>query len=146
MKKILISLALLAAAATAQAKEELLVTVANAGKGVVAEIDFVSPAGETVGFEFTLQVPAGSKPNTASCVKNIPATHKAFCHFDATANVIRGSVYSDINTPLPKGITSIGRVSLVGSTAPEALRVGTFLAAGADASALKSGVRNERLD
>jgi len=145
MKKTLIGLTLLAGlSAAAQAKEELLVTVANAGKSVIAELDFASPNGQTVGFEFSLNVPAGAKANTSGCLKGLPATHTGFCQFDASANVIRGAVYSDVNATLPKGVFSIGRVSIHGGGSANTLNVSHFLAAGADAAALPSKSRVER--
>ncbi|MCB1611862.1 MAG: hypothetical protein KDI60_08925, partial [Xanthomonadales bacterium] len=100
--------------------------------------DYVSN-GDAVAFDFKIDVPGGTDAvvNLKSCVAALPKSHAGQCSF-AKGQII-GIVYSDSNERLPKGIISIGSVSVQSKAAGD-LSVASFTAVNKDGISVESTV------
>lgn len=109
--------------------DELVVTTEKSGRANVAALDYVS-SGRATGLEFKLKVPQDAAVDTSKCMGQLPKTHAGVCTFNNVEGYVVGMVFSDSNVLLPKGLVSIGTISVSakGSVA-DAFEVLHFLAA-----------------
>lgn len=138
MRKILTVVALCVASVSVAHADQLVFSAEKNGGARVAALDYVSN-GEAVAFDFKISVPGGADAvvNLKSCVASLPKSHAGQCSF-AKGQII-GMVYSDSNTPLPKGILSIGSVSVQTKVAGD-LSIASFTAVNKDGLSVESTV------
>lgn len=138
MRKLIFLIALGAASVSVAHADQLVFSTDKSGGARVAALDYVSN-GDAVAFEFKIDVPGGTAAsvNLKSCVASLPKSHAGQCSF-ANGQII-GIVYSDMNERLPKGVISVGKVSVL-SGATGDLSVKYFNAVNADGEAIDSKV------
>jgi hypothetical protein len=138
MRKLILLIALGAASVSVAQADQLVFSTEKSGGARVAALDYVSN-GDAVAFEFKIDVPGGTAAsvNLKSCVAALPKSHAGQCAF--TNGQIIGIVYSDMNERLPKGVISVGKVS-VQSGATGDMSVKYFNAVNVDGMAIDSKV------
>lgn len=138
MRKLISLVALSVASVSVAHADQLVFSAEKAGGARVAALDYVSN-GEAVAFEFRIDVPGGAAASVdlKSCVASLPKSHSGQCSF-AKGQII-GLVYSDTNALLPKGIISIGKVSIQSKVAGD-LSVAMFNAVNAEGVSVESKV------
>lgn len=138
MRKLLILIALGAASVSVAHADQLVFSAEKSGGARVAALDYVSN-GDAVAFDFRIDVPGGAEATVdlKSCVVSLPKSHAGQCSF-AKGQII-GIVYSDSNERLPKGIISIGKVSVQSAAAGD-LSVAHFNAVNIDGMTIESKV------
>lgn len=136
MKKFVVAALLSAPAFAFAGGANQLIAVPAATKGAsVISLDFVA-AGDTAGFQFTLDVGVQSdkQVNLSKCVSSIPKNRAGSCGFK-DGRVI-GVVYSPDGTAIPAGVINVGSVAVSGSSAAlKILSVQAFDVAGNDVAA-----------
>ena len=147
MKKI-IKLAALSTAvvfAGSAAADELLVTssAAKGGNANAVALDYQS-SGAATGLEFKLTVPKGAQVDTSKCLSQVPKSHTGVCAYSSEAGIVTGMVFSDNNDLLPKGLVSIGTISVKGKGAADAFKVQHFLAADANGQNIGATAKESR--
>ena len=138
MRKFITIAALSLASVSVAHADQLVFSAEKSGGARVAALDYVS-SGDAVGFDFKIDVPggAGAIVNLKSCVAALPKSHSGQCAF-AKGQII-GIVYSDSNEALPKGIISIGSVSVQTKVVGD-LSVASFTAVNKDGISVESTV------
>lgn len=138
MRKFISILALSVVSMSAANADQLVFSAEKSGRSGVAALDYVSN-GDAVSFMFRIDVPGGAnaKVDLKSCVSSLPKSHAGQCSF-ANGQII-GLVYSDTNERLPKGIISVGKVS-VQSAAAGNLSVAHFEAVNIDGVKVESSI------
>ncbi len=138
MRKFITVVALSIASVSVAHADQLVFSAEKSGGARVAAIDYVSN-GDAVAFDFKIDVPGGADAvvNLKSCVAALPKSHAGQCSF-AKGQII-GMVYSDSNERLPKGIISIGSVSVQSKAAGD-LSVASFTAVNKDGISVESTV------
>mgnify|MGYP000157880257 CR=1 FL=1 len=138
MRKLISIIALSAASVSVAYADQLVFSADKAGGARAAAIDYVSN-GDAVAFEFRINVPGGeaASVNLKSCVASLPKSHAGQCSF-AKGQVI-GIVYSDTNERLPKGIISVGKIS-VQSKVEGDLSVASFTSVNREGVSIESNV------
>ena len=138
MRKLILVIALGAASMSVAHADQLVFSSEKSGGARVAALDYVSN-GDAVAFDFKIDVPGGASAsvNLKSCVAALPKSHAGQCSF--VNGQIIGIVYSDMNERLPKGIISIGQVSVQSKAAGD-MSVKYFNAVNADGMAITSTV------
>lgn len=138
MRKFITVVALSIASVSVAHADQLVFSAEKSGGARVAAIDYVSN-GDAVAFDFKIDVPGGADAvvNLKSCVAALPKSHAGQCSF-AKGQII-GLIYSDTNTPLPKGIISVGSISVQSKVAGN-LSVASFNAVDKDGNSVQSTV------
>lgn len=139
MRKLILAAALGVCSLSAAHANQLIFSAEKSGNARSAAIDFVSN-GDAVAIEFRIDVPGGenARVNLKSCVEALPKSHAGACSF-AKGQII-GIVYSDTNELLPKGVISVGKVSVM-SDAPGDLSVAMFNAVNGDGISISTQVQ-----
>jgi hypothetical protein len=102
----------LALASTPAFADDLLGTFAK-GKGGVNNmaLDLVT-SGESVAFEFVIEVPKGAtNVDVSKCLSTLPATHIGKCQYNDKTREIIAIAYSTTNAKLPAGALGLGGIS-----------------------------------
>lgn len=138
MRNFISIIALCAASVSVAHADQLVFSSEKSGGSRVAAIDYMSN-GEAVAFQFNIAVPGGTDAsvNLKSCVAALPKTHAGQCSF--SKGQIIGIVYSDTNALLPKGIISVGTVSVQSKVAGD-LSVASFVAVNREGVSIESNV------
>lgn len=131
----------LAVSSAAVVADELVVTTEKSGRANVAGLDYVS-SGRATGLEFRLKVPNDATVDTSKCLAQIPKSHAGVCKFNNVEGYVVGMVFSDTNALLPKGLVSIGSITVT-SKAPitDAFEVLHFLAADVSAQPIEAAAK-----
>lgn len=138
MRKFISIVALCVGSVSVAHADQLVFSAEKSGGSRVAAIDYVS-SGDATSFVFKINVPGGADAvvNLKSCVAALPKSHAGQCSF-AKGQII-GLVYSDTNENLPKGIISVGSVSVQSKVAGD-LSVAEFTAVNKDGISVESTV------
>ena len=138
MRKFISILALSVASISVAHADQLVFSTEKSGGARTAALDYVSN-GDAVSFLFRIDVPGGADAsvNLKSCVAALPKSHVGQCNF-AKGQII-GLVYSDTNERLPKGIISVGSVSVKSAVAGD-LSISHFEAVNIDGITIESKV------
>lgn len=126
MRNFISIIALCAASVSVAHADQLVFSAEKSGGARVAAIDYVSN-GTAVAFQFKINVPGASEAsiNLKSCVAALPKSHAGQCA--VVKDGIIGMVFSDTNELLPKGVISVGSISVQSKVAGD-LSVASFLA------------------
>jgi len=138
MRKFIAIAALSFAAVSVAHADQLVFSTEKSGGARAAAIDYVSD-GSATSFMFRLDVPGGvnAQVNLKSCVAALPKSHSGQCAF--ANGQITGLVFSDTNALLPKGIISVGKIS-VQSAAVGEVSVAHFEAVNVEGVRIESNV------
>jgi hypothetical protein len=117
---------------------ELIVTQSEKRGGASpVSLDVISE-GDVSAMEFAIELPKGVKSvDTSKCLAELPDSHRGICQASIEAGRLAVVLWSDQNTPLPKGAVSIGRLGLDFGASGEA-RSGRLKVVGLEMSGTKS--------
>lgn len=124
--------------ASAVSANELIVTTENSASGQAAALDFSSDGNASaLQMRFSVANTDKATVDLTKCVSDLPKSHSGECRFEGGKLTV--VVYSDSNATFPKGLVSIGTVSISKSAGP--LTMTELLAF--DASASKISVKSQ---